>query len=251
LHIFISRGAHRAHDARSVFDPNSVRLSFDLIAGLLRLSAHYNVTSLKRKALAHISAPYPTRLRAFNAGLGPSYARDARIAPLVHLARSLSIDWILPVALYRFCMELSGDTLFGDLEPERGGLEQSGLSIADRRACYDAAMALRSARTATVLARFRGRMAACAGCTSADVCRSARVLEGAALLDEGLDCIPDLAAVWAPSASLKEELCDVCLAEMHGWHEGARHALWEGLPALFGLPEWAVLNAMKEEALQQ
>ncbi|KAJ7272126.1 hypothetical protein C8J57DRAFT_1225669 [Mycena rebaudengoi] len=223
-------------DFESAFDPGS----FYLVAGVLRLSAH---SSLKRTALAHLSTPYSTQLRAFPAGLGPSYARDAQIAPLVRLARSLDVAWVLPVALYRFCVELSGDTLFGDLE--------CGLSTEDSRRCYDAATALRRARTVAVLARFRGRMAPCAGCTRAEACRGARMLAGAALLEGGLDCIPDLAAVWAPSADLEEGLYDVCLAEMHEWYEGARRTLWDGLPALLGLPEWSVLNAMKEQALQQ
>ncbi|KAJ7627489.1 hypothetical protein FB45DRAFT_921486 [Roridomyces roridus] len=43
-------------------------------------------------------------------------------------------------------------------------------------------------------------------------------------------------------------VCHACMGVMHAQYEGALQTFWASLPGRFGLPEWSVLRAMKNEA---
>jgi hypothetical protein len=235
------------HDWHSSFDPMLTRkISFDAIAGVLRLSTFYQIAPLRHKALALLSSVYPTSLPDFtDNGLGPSYCRD-QILPVIQLARAYNLDWILPLAFYRFCLEMTGRNLVY-------GVEYAGarvvLSPADQALCFDARGTMCEANNAAILARFQARFKSVseAGfCTGGEACRVSRFREADTLL-QAVGALPDLVRHWEPEAS--SNLCPACLGDMREWHRSERQAGWDGLPGLFRLPDWTVLNKMKRVAL--
>ncbi|KAJ6582775.1 hypothetical protein B0H10DRAFT_1962415 [Mycena sp. CBHHK59/15] len=79
------------------FDHGWVSHCRNFIAGVRCLSSKYQIPSLARKALAHLSSMF------INVGFARS-CRRGQILPVILLARELSLDWILPVAFYHFCL---------------------------------------------------------------------------------------------------------------------------------------------------
>ncbi|KAJ7689013.1 hypothetical protein B0H17DRAFT_1135301 [Mycena rosella] len=248
--IHIPFGAlETAYFLAAIFDPNSFdsllgRISFDAIAAVLRLSETYRIPALRRKALILLSSVYPTTLGELGrAGLNPSYCRD-QILPVIHLARAHNADWILPLAFYRFCLEMTGPTL-------RSGVEYGGaqvvLSAADTEACYDANIAMRTENLEQTWARYQARLPD-GGCTGGGPCRTSRFRESDTLMQRVIARpLPDLIQRWEPEAG--SNLCPACRADMQDWHRKRKQAAWDDLPRLFGLRDWNFLNKLKSQAL--
>ncbi|KAJ7473821.1 hypothetical protein B0H11DRAFT_1728704 [Mycena galericulata] len=226
------------------FDSLLKRISFDAIAAVHRLSYTYQIPDLQRKSLILISSVYPTTLAEFStAGLGPSYCRD-QILPVIRFAREHSVDWILPLAFYRYCLEMTTRTLFY-------GVEYSGenmvLSTADQARCHEATKNMSKTNIAESLARYDARLKD-DGCTGREACRDSRFREADTVL-HSLGSVPDVFFRWTPEPDSK--LCSNCSQETARWHDERRRAFWDGLPGLFGLPDWTILNEMKEAALRE
>jgi hypothetical protein len=163
------------------------RRNFDAIAAVFRLSLSYQIPALPRKGLTLLSSVYPTTLAELtSAGFNPSYCRD-QILPVIQFARKHSIDWILPLAFYRYCLEMTGRTFVYSVE--YGGT-QVALNLADQERCFDALNTMRAANTAALLERYVTR-ASDAGCTGGAAFRKSRLGEGAVLLPR-LGSMPDL-----------------------------------------------------------
>ncbi|KAJ7895029.1 hypothetical protein B0H13DRAFT_2339030 [Mycena leptocephala] len=217
--------AETAHFLAAIFDAKTFdhelrRISFDAIAAVLRLSSTYKVVDLRRKALMRLSAVYPTTLDELShVGLTPSYCRD-QILHVIQLARENGVDWILPLAFYRLCLEMNCRTLILGFET---------ISPADLGLCIEAMNVMRTAHYAEVLARYDRRLGD-EGCTGGEPCRISRFREARTLLDGG------------PPARYYGD-------DMHEWHSKQQQTGWDGLPGMFGLPEWSTLNKLKNTAL--
>ena len=73
---------------------------------------------------------------------------------------------------------------------------------------------------------------------------------------------PDCVISWSPNNRTvittrlgtndwdKLKVCAACQSSMKGAHHDAKESLWDGLPEMFGLPEWSDLEKMKTEALK-
>ncbi|KAJ7736372.1 hypothetical protein DFH07DRAFT_753519 [Mycena maculata] len=212
---------------------------FDPIAAIFRLSSLYKVPDLQRKALILLSSVYPMTLEEFSTqGLGPSYCRD-QIMPVIQLARHYSLDWILPLAFYRFCLEMTHTTLVY-------GVEYAGsrivLSTPDKARCFEADRLMRSSYRIQIRERCTRLNAGCDGNTE---CQESRLREASILLDQQ-ESVSEVLFHWAPESSSR--LCVLCLEEMERWHMERRQSFWDGLPGLFGLPGWTELNEMKDAA---
>ncbi|KAF8181958.1 hypothetical protein K438DRAFT_1767686 [Mycena galopus ATCC 62051] len=237
-----------AHFLAAVFNPIPfdlfvTRAGFDAIVAAFRLGTTYEIRGVPRNALTLFFDVYPSNFADFvDVGLDPSYCRD-QILPVIQFAREHSIDWILPLAFYRFCLEMTGRTL-------HRGVEYGGapvvLSIEDQERCYDAEKIMRSVSGAAVLERYSSRVSD-VGCTGGAECRASRLVEGAALLPR-TGCMPNIHMAWNPEAD--SSLCPECLEDMEGWDLDLRQSLWDDLPGLFGLPDWTVLNCMRDAALR-
>ncbi|KAJ7505004.1 hypothetical protein B0H11DRAFT_1709038 [Mycena galericulata] len=225
-----------------LFDSFLKRFRFDWIAVVHRLSCTYEIPTLRRKMLIIISSAYPTNLVEFSAaGLGPSYVGD-QILLVIRFAREHSVDWILPLAFYRYCLEMTTRTLFYGVDFAG---ENIMLRTEDQALCHAAHKIMSEANIAEVLARYDTRLDD-AGCTGGQACQESRSREADALL-QSLNSVPNLFPSWTPEPDSK--LCPTCLKATLQWHSGQRQAFWDGLPGFFGLPDWTVLNELKEAAL--
>lgn len=183
-----------------------------------------------------LSAVYPTTLDELShVGLTPSYCRD-QILHVIQLARENGVDWILPLAFYRLCLEMNCRTLIQGFET---------ISPADLGLCIEAMNVMRTAHYAEVLARYDRRLGD-EGCTGGEPCRISRFREARTLLDGGV-ALPDLTVTWTPGPD--SHLCGSCAKDMHEWHSKQQQTGWDGLPGMFGLPEWSTLNKLKNTAL--
>ncbi|KAJ6505695.1 hypothetical protein C8R47DRAFT_967731 [Mycena vitilis] len=235
----------------AIFNPDSFdpfvtkRISFDAITAIFRVNIDYQVPNLSRKALALLSSLYPTTLAEFtSAGLNPSYCRD-QIMPVIQFARTHSVDWILPLALYRYCLEGTGRDLAKGID--YGGTRVM-LSRDDEGLCADA----RSSLVATTMDAFEEHFVNRGGeCAGGAHCRTSRLEEGAVLHARllRLRYMPKLHLVWTPQPGSK--LCGSCLEDTRRWHVQQRESVWDSLPGLFELPDWNTLNKMKDAALQE
>ncbi|KAJ7740467.1 hypothetical protein DFH07DRAFT_751615 [Mycena maculata] len=193
----------------AIFKPNSLDSllkSFDSIAAIFRLSSFYKVPVLRRKALVLLSSVYPSTLDEFShEGLSPSYCRD-QILPVIQLARHYSLDWILPLAFYRYCLEMTHTTLFCGVE--YGG-SQILLSAPDQALCFEADRVMSSAYRIEIRQRYRARLTA--GCDGNPECRESRLSEASRLLDQQ-ESVSEILVRWAPESNSK--LCPLCLEEM-------------------------------------
>ncbi|KAK7040450.1 hypothetical protein R3P38DRAFT_2768749 [Favolaschia claudopus] len=233
------------HFLAAIFKPNSfdsflnTKITFDQIAAVVRLASIYEIPNMRRKALSFLSSVYPTNLKGFVAvgGLRPSYCRD-QILPVIQFAREHSITWILPLAFYRYILEMNGTTqVYG---VEYGDMKVI-LSPEDQKRYPDE----------IVHARER------CGMHRRAACREARLKEGADLLPQ-VGTLPDILFTWPPrradlslDSSSHSQLCGNCLEDMKRWYSSRRKAFWDAVPSVFGLSDWVALEKMKEVALRE
>ncbi|KAJ7642004.1 hypothetical protein FB45DRAFT_1022718 [Roridomyces roridus] len=129
------------HFLKAIFDPLSLNpkyqdnITFDTIAGVYEVSSHYRVLDFQCTALCMLSELYPTDLTVFlTEQFVPAYCCDQSI-PLIVFARKHRLDWLLPLAFYRHCLEFSSTSLLY-------GVQYNGvvskLSLADQKLCIDA-----------------------------------------------------------------------------------------------------------------
>ncbi|KAJ7163152.1 hypothetical protein C8R46DRAFT_1037136 [Mycena filopes] len=201
-------------------------LSFDALAAAFRLGTAYKIPEWPQNALFFLSSAYPTTFEEFLVvSCGPSFRRD-QMLPIIQFARTYSLDWILPVALYRFCLEMTADLCMD-------GMEYDGtrvvLTSADQKRYFTVHEHLKVARS-----------------TCGGPCCTSRLAEGKDLLEQGF-IFPDLSFTWSPRAD--SQLCPPCVAEMQKWHDDQRRLVWDSLPELFGLKDWATLTVLKNTAL--
>ncbi|KAJ6481590.1 hypothetical protein C8R47DRAFT_982324 [Mycena vitilis] len=242
----------------SSFDSFFVKdIGFDVIAAIVRVNLDYQIPHLSQKALILLSSAYPTTLADFTSvGFGGSYHGDPVLA-VIQFARAHSVDWILPLAFYRYCLE-------GTSRDMREGIEFSGkrviLSREEEGLCNDARYRLQATSMDAHHQRhlathiddlLRGLVIPGDECRGGADCRKSRIDEGDALLHRlcGLSFMPRLDFVWTPQPESK--LCGTCLQDMHRWHVQQRQSVWDSLPALFNLPDWSRLNEIKDIALRE
>ncbi|KAJ7898782.1 hypothetical protein B0H13DRAFT_2031540 [Mycena leptocephala] len=230
--------AETVHFLEAIFEPNSFAgpASFESIAAVLRLSSEYEVSRLKSKALLHLSSIYPTSFAEFCSESWVPPPSDS-IIPAIQLAREHSVDWILPVAFYLFCAEMTAKRLLFGVE-YRG--EKMVLCLNDIGLCYDAE---RQIRTPEAYQRYISFFLG-AGCTAGIDCERSR---GVVLTEffADLGVLPQGAA-WRPDLNL----CSTCRSDMEQTRADHARSMWEKLPGVFGLPDWTVLNDMKDVALK-
>ncbi|KAJ7151919.1 hypothetical protein C8R43DRAFT_1127548 [Mycena crocata] len=226
------------------FDAYPSNANFDVVAGILRLSHKYQVDPLKKRALIHVSNHFPADLEEWEG----REDWDCHAIPLVSLAREVSADWILPIALFactgRELQEiLQGVTIRGD---------HCSLSQADILLCIRALHEIETTWTSRMLSFFL-TPTEIPFCTTPEICLAARThfrhdsehfrTDKIIVLflvndDEDWDILKDAGA------------CGACLRFMQAAHISARSHFWHSLPGIFGLPDWNVLRDQQRDALK-
>ncbi|KAF7353919.1 BTB domain-containing protein [Mycena venus] len=256
---------------RAIFDspsfmPHPAPTTYDVVVGVLRLSHKYEVDCLRRRALIHLSSAYRTTLPEsdnsiyYGNQMDPSCpASDIRSFEwpdnwthdivTIQLAREVDAPWILPWAFY--CL---GIVYYR--EPDNDvfhGASSNGVSVAlslqDRKSIARGHK-LQSISSAVDILRFLTDPIEIEGCTSPKSCylKRLRAIDGNRENLRVYASIP--LALWSKDDwKLLEGLCPICLVVLKRTHRSARHAFWDKLPEMYGLPQWEELERLKTAAI--
>ncbi|KAJ7119353.1 hypothetical protein C8R43DRAFT_933883 [Mycena crocata] len=232
------------------FEPHPSPTTFQTLSGVLRMSHKYEVEALRKRALTHISSLHPTTLgewEKFESTAGWfNELSDDSFLPLVVLARQISIDWILPITLYRLCRDTHERIIIE-------GADGFDLAPEDKIRCIVAFRQLETTRMSRIL-DFLWMPLAIKGCLTGQQCSTSRIRarrEAEANRECNPNEIPDLPLeAWSVHHWDTLNVCHVCFLSMKTRHKQAKQAFWDGLPEIFGLPDWTTLEAMKAEAFE-
>ncbi|KAK6969112.1 hypothetical protein R3P38DRAFT_2753240 [Favolaschia claudopus] len=203
------------------FVPHPGHATLPVVVSVLRMSDKYQVDALRKRALVHLSSVFPTTLYDYDAL--NLYRPPASDIPLVlSLARDLSIDWILPLALYWRCEDLSKN---------RHALLQS-LNISEQSHLLTATWALTTDLSTRIL-DFLWPPTVTSGHERFSACR----IEWRRMAEQWRHNFMPL-AIWHERDWNSLNVCDECLGNMRLHAQLAREAVWEELPEVLGLPNW-------------
>ncbi|KAJ7105694.1 hypothetical protein C8R44DRAFT_987631 [Mycena epipterygia] len=236
----------------SYFMPPPAPIDFDHLIGILRLSHKYDIQYLHRRALKHLA------LRCYRASVDDwrnnvptpatshlTYAPGSdpvlRQLQIIAAAEEVGAQWLLPLTYYMATLhdptrllalipQATSDhmihkCLIGRTELLRGVVQVSSpfMSISDTR------------------------------CKKREFCYGVRVgsLQNGLLksvVDKNeVDALARYPAAWWDG--LRPRWCSPCYEKARDSHTKALGAFWDRIPAIFGLPPWLELRAMRQEAL--
>ncbi|KAJ6455908.1 hypothetical protein C8R47DRAFT_1228074 [Mycena vitilis] len=226
----------------SFFEGYPVRTTFEVLAGVLRLSSKYEVEHLRRRALVHLSSRFPTMLEDWDRpGFHRIHTASSKLIPLIELAHQCRAPWILPTVYYRLGCEI--ETNLSLLIRGKGRLSD------DDQISFVRGSSLQREETRAV-ARFLHDPPIIDGCMSSEQCAEEKL----SALDDAADecdvspCIP--LDIWIEDDwDRLPGLCAVCLPALRDSHEKARQALWARIPKMYGLPPWEELEQLKRAAI--
>ncbi|KAJ7635659.1 hypothetical protein DFH06DRAFT_660938 [Mycena polygramma] len=221
------------------FEPYPAPTTLPILFGTLRMSHKYEVDPLRKRALTHISSLHPMTLRGYETFETPWWyfcSTSETWLAICLLARQLHIDWILPVAFFRVSQFARTDAILS-----------SSLELCDKISCIDAALVFEK-HSVPALLDFLWTPLIIDDCEFPDRCTKARLLSRR-LADKRRED-RQLLEVWCQPDWQSLDVCKVCLLAMALMHLHAKQSFWEGLPALFGLPDWGELALMKAEAFK-
>ncbi|KAJ7657259.1 hypothetical protein DFH06DRAFT_1197809 [Mycena polygramma] len=231
------------------FAPFPAKTTFDIIAGVIRLSTKYEVASLRKRALQHLASAFPFRPVQFP-GRSSWKIPNHEWIRVVLFAREMSIDWILPVAFYRVVEKSTPAQLLNGIDIDDVHFE---LAPADKLVSVEQSLAI-CGSASSQLTHFlldRKLNSACPGLIAtkyASDCLTprldARMMVEARRTERVLPM-----TLWMQDDWANLLVCSTCKSAMKVAHEAALDAYWTGLPARFGLPEWEVLEIAKEADL--
>ncbi|KAJ7100437.1 hypothetical protein C8R44DRAFT_888264 [Mycena epipterygia] len=235
------------------FEPYPARTTFPVLAGVLRMSHKYAVDVLRKRSLLHLSSAHAITLQEWelaDAQFNSSWfdAADCDYIQMIHLARQTSALWILPTVFYRMCRysrQLEEDII--------NGTDSGTLRSHDKVVYMRAARFLESTATSDVL-EFLWSPPEINDCSSSKRCirsrhRLRRIAEGWRRVKAGEDSICMPLDIWDEDDWKKLEICQRCLSAMRKTHQDAKQSVWNQLPEILELPDWADLECMRDEAL--
>ncbi|KAF7305325.1 BTB domain-containing protein [Mycena chlorophos] len=235
------------------FSSNVGDNSSSVLAGVLRLSHKYEVASLLRRAVVHISTLFPTTLAGWqlevrheNQSVWESLVTGS---DAIVLARQLSMDWLLPFAFYQACR---GTRELYMLDPDtKIARDDVYRWVLGCRILPDEVSKMLSflwdpieecefiqddlpESTPCVIHRLSARRKA----------ERSRTFSTTDSLRGPLD-------IWVDRhwINMTGKVCSSCLTEMKERHARAQQDFWARLPAIFNLPSWDELEKLKATAL--
>ncbi|KAJ6556149.1 hypothetical protein B0H19DRAFT_1262248 [Mycena capillaripes] len=203
------------------FNPYPARTTFSIIWGVLQLSHKYGVEGLRKRALLHLSSGHPTTLADYKVRKQKRSWQSFTgryCIPLIHLARQVSANWIIPFAVYDLCKRMDIEQVLG------GTLINNSIVSLDRQ---DQIFVLQASTF------FR--------------------CDAMSQMLDFLWCPTQIPECTRPTGAWKavlDDICPTCTAVMKEMHQIALQSLWDRLPALCGLSGWEGLEKMKVEALK-
>ncbi|KAJ7119164.1 hypothetical protein C8R44DRAFT_673506 [Mycena epipterygia] len=257
---------------QAIFDPDffmafPAPTTFDIIVGCLRLSNKYEVDSLRRRALVHLSSGYRTTLVEAdsaryddddpNPNRPPSEIESwptpesltSRLC-VIQLAREVDALWVLPLAFYNLAAilpRIGSDIFHGAVY---NGVPVS-LSLQDQKSfLFGHDFQLRSTNADIMGFLTYPHSDDIKGCESPTRCTAERFIA----IDRSREMISAGQAIpldaWrSEDWDMLDELCPACLTVLKETYQYARQIFWGNLPETYGLPPWKELENLKEAAL--
>ncbi|KAE9394434.1 hypothetical protein BT96DRAFT_923558 [Gymnopus androsaceus JB14] len=225
------------------FEPPPSTSDLSIVGGILRLSAKYDVSFLRKRALLHLGTTYPSTLTAWkrrdiHRSIPPLDNTPFAVLPLV---REFDITWALPAVLYCLCSYTVPQIYDGVDWRER----HITINPEDRRRVLVGRAELVYLQT-KLSARFL-RHSPHSDCTSPSECIEQR----RKWLNEasGWDVADPLDYLDVNWDSLEADLCLACFTQSRSDTEETQREIWDKLPLIFGLPSWTELKMLEEEAM--
>ncbi|KAJ7133802.1 hypothetical protein C8R46DRAFT_923496 [Mycena filopes] len=239
---------------RALFDhefflPYPAKTDFNTISGIIRLSTKYQVDTLRKRGLVHLSSAFPTDISQYPMlydNTSWKLENGHGWVGVVLFGQELSFDWILPLAYYRVAAALPPTQVMNGMKGERGVVE---LSAADKLLCLEQSIALRTLATSAILS-FLWEPTVLAECENLDESECVRSRLEACKYAERRRFQHFPLRMWETEQwEALLAVCESCLASMKSKHAAALQDLWDGLPQRFGLVDWAALAQIKAAAL--
>ncbi|KAJ7610501.1 hypothetical protein FB45DRAFT_761262 [Roridomyces roridus] len=233
------------------FPPSPATTDFPTLCGVLRVSTKYQVDSLRKRALCHLSSIVTSTAAEYRANdAGESLKIDAKDwLRVVVLARDFSILWVLPIALYRTTAYCTASEIFHGIDFHDGGGATPmhwGMNPDDQVLCLAQARELTSSGVSAAM-DFCLNPPSTPGCLTPPHCMRRRLKAFRRIEGRRGKLFP--LKIWREKDWEGIGVCEVCMPAMREAHSAALEVFWEGLPARFGLPEWDVLRQMKDSDL--
>ncbi|KAJ3564771.1 hypothetical protein NP233_g8071 [Leucocoprinus birnbaumii] len=220
------------------FEAPPAPTELQIVSGVLRLSTKYDVQYLRKRALQHLAATFPSTLEAW-------HERDKT------LAREFDIPWIVPSIMY--C--ISSHPLAKSVE----GAEFCGTNLVmNPKDRLDALLGrekllMLQNRYSVYLSQqvppepgSEGGAGDVLKCTG-EKCASTR------------QKIPEIVTGWTVACYLDfyrehqmfidNGFCKGCLAAFLNKHQELAEEMWSALPFIFGLEDWQDLDRLREKAV--
>ncbi|KZP14544.1 hypothetical protein FIBSPDRAFT_751663 [Athelia psychrophila] len=210
-------------------------LSIPVLSAFLCLGQKYDIQQLYLNARKRLFENYPDANVEWTA-----MEAVESFMEIVIIARKTGLLSILPYVLYSCCHMESAAEIIDGTRRKDGSI--SILPIQDRLACLAGYRAICDAQADTMYAWLHMPLGeiVTAGCKISVACKGAR---GNIFLQ---DFSPKQRIMGFPVKADYAGLCGICAAVADRKYQEGREAMWERLPALFGLPPWAEL--LKERA---
>ncbi|KAK7006715.1 BTB domain-containing protein [Favolaschia claudopus] len=227
------------------FEPYPAPTTVDVLIRGAATQHKYEVQSLRKRALVHISAAHPHLLKQPQpAWLSHAIHRNKALIPI--LARQLSIPWILPIAFYHDCKHMAEQCILS-----------SSQSLRDKTLVVTACRTLEGTAVSEMLDFLWADDEPedeDEDCVSPIRCmvsrtRMRRIAEKRRERSTATAPVFPL-EIWRPGDWDDLFVCGSCLASMKDAYERARKAFWDDLPDMFELPPWDELEKLQAEALK-
>ncbi|KAF8202627.1 hypothetical protein K438DRAFT_1965118 [Mycena galopus ATCC 62051] len=208
--------------------------TFNIVAGILRLSTKYDVEYLRKRALLHLLAALPRTVEEYDSLARPFAYHDHEFSVLI-LVHDLDLRWALPTALYLASCE-SVETIID-------GTSIDGCEIHLPQSLQRTLLIGRSTLMVSQNFEIFGciRSLPCAKCLGQSRCQdSCRRISGAGAGVSQVDPLGIMdPTMWSAFDAL---LCKPCVLEARAQLQIARQKIWDGLPAVFNLEPWDKLE---------
>ncbi|KAJ7648630.1 hypothetical protein DFH06DRAFT_1423224 [Mycena polygramma] len=211
--------------------------------GILRLAHKYDVPYLRRRALEHLGTLYPTQLTEWNPEkMKPSnsIAFGQRIAT-IETATQVGALWLLPTAYYDVCRRHLSTIIE---EPRWLALAETA-----RNTCLRGYLAQiqQTLQVLSFLSITKGEDSNCedpAGCNKKRLGMTKVFFTLGSSMSRPLNVLVE--SHWR---TINDRLCQNCAEEALSLHNAAKQNCWDGIPEMFGLPGWDILEGMRTAAL--
>ncbi|KAJ7433476.1 hypothetical protein FB451DRAFT_1313889 [Mycena latifolia] len=237
----------------SYFMPPPEPVQLHTVLGILRLSHKYDIQYLFRRAVLHLSARFFPASAADYRSSKPT-TRDhisyppgqfaLHLCTVIQAATEVGALWLLPVAYYQATSNYTREALLANI-PEGAAenivqkcmLAHADIIFANMQACDF--LCLRSDTE----------------CTSRERCNSNRfhlisnVFSRYATQEIKLFPLESWADDGEGWVKLGTLMCEHCYTVSREKHRSSLEAFWDRLPAIYGLPAWPELQALRSAAM--